>query len=81
MEETPVKKSLLQELKPRTRREWIKFFANLLIVVFFIFVLWYASFAFREGYNVGMAACMGKNAVNWTNLTINVSQNLTVIFP
>ena len=70
------KASLLHDLKPKSRREWIKFFVNLLIVIFFIYVLWYASFSFREGYDTGMAKCMGSHAANWT---INMTNNISIL--
>lgn len=64
----------LSDLKPRNAREWTKFLVNLGIVIFFIYVLWYASFAFREGFDAGMAKCMGQNAANWTwNVTTKIT--------
>jgi hypothetical protein len=69
------KKSLLRELKPKNSREWVKFFANLIIVAFFIFVLWYASFAFREGFDAGMAKCIGQHI---TNFSWNISTSINI---
>jgi hypothetical protein len=69
------KKFQLSDLKPRNAREWTKFFANLLIVIFFIYVLWYASFAFREGFDAGMAKCIGQHM---TNFSWNISTSINI---
>lgn len=68
---------LRETLVPKSRREWIKFLVNLVIVIFFIYVLAQSSLMYREGYDTGMRVCQNQHLVNLTVIT----HNLTTISP
>lgn len=60
---------MLGKLKPQSRREWFKLAWDIFLVIFFVCMIFMVSTAFREGFDAGMAKCMG----NFTNFTNNIN--------
>lgn len=60
---------MIEKIKPKSQREWIKLFIDILIIGFAIFCLLLMSYSFREGYELGKITCYN-NFLNYTDFFI-----------
>lgn len=59
-----------QELKPKSKREWLKFLWDILLLLFLFYMVITVINAFNDGYNAGYVVCKNEMIKNFTDMIL-----------